>query len=124
MAELEFEFRVYRTREPGAGRECIVARNIPHALQVWGESVDAVSRSLELVISGDWLMKLLESNEGGEKRKRRDPLCDNERAMIEELCVAGLAASDDRERERCLKQILVVLGVNRAAVEQEGSDSE
>jgi pyruvate/2-oxoglutarate dehydrogenase complex dihydrolipoamide acyltransferase (E2) component/tRNA A37 threonylcarbamoyladenosine synthetase subunit TsaC/SUA5/YrdC len=32
---------------------------VPHALQVWNESVDAYSRSLELVISGDWLMKLL-----------------------------------------------------------------
>jgi len=68
--KLEVEFRVYRTREPGAKRECIATRSIPHALQVWNESVDAYSRSLELVISGDWLMEQLQSSESGRGTRR------------------------------------------------------
>ncbi len=109
MTELEFEFRVYRTREPGAKRECVVARSVPHALQVWGESVDAYSRSLELVISGNWLMQLLENVELSEPRPSA-PLDECDRARITQLCIEGLLTSSEEQRRRCLEQVLVALG--------------
>jgi hypothetical protein len=106
--KLEVEFRVYRTREPGSKKECIATRSVPHALQVWNESVDAYSRSLELVISGDWLMQQLERNENGESPEGELDEC--ERIRIAELCAQALATDDAKYKQHCLEQVLVVLG--------------
>lgn len=123
MTQLEFEFRVYRTREPGGKRECIVARNVPHALQVWGESVDAYSRSLELVISGNWLMQLLENYEpGGPHPSRTIDECD--RTRIGQLCIDGLLTDDEELRRRCLEQVLTILGYDLNAIRKEEESAE
>lgn len=106
--KLEVEFRVYRTREPGAKKECIATRSVPHALQVWNESVDAYSRSLELVISGDWLMEQLRRNENGETLAGELDGC--ERVRIAELCTQALATDDVKYKQHCLEQILALLG--------------
>jgi hypothetical protein len=105
--KLEVEFRVYRTREPGSKKECIATRSVPHALQVWNESVDAYSRSLELVISGDWLMQQLERGEDEEPPEGELDEC--ERVRIAELCTQALAADDAKYKQHCLKQILALL---------------
>jgi hypothetical protein len=104
--QLEVEFRVYYIPSPGAPKECIATRSVPHALQVWNESVDAYSRSLELVISGDWLMKLLAENGKGFVE---DPEGLN-RATIIDLCLKALSTDDAQEKEQCLKQALGMLG--------------
>jgi hypothetical protein len=104
--QLEMEFRVYRIPEPGGKRECIVARNIPHALQAWHESVDSFSRSLELVISGDWLMRLLAQNE----REGCGEIDEVERATIVGLCVEALRVNNVQQKQQCLEQILAALG--------------
>ena len=104
--QLEIEFRVYRTPEPEGKRECVVARSIPHALQAWHESVDAFSRSLELVVSGDWLMRMLEQNE----REGCDEIDEVERSTIVGLCVEALRADDAQQKQHCLEQILAALG--------------
>jgi hypothetical protein len=99
--------------EEGGKRECIVARNVPHAMQVWGESGDAFSRSLELVISGGWLMQLLELNGLVERIGEGGPLDDDcERAKIAEVCIQGLVSDDERLKQQCLEQVLVSLGYN------------
>lgn len=119
--KLEVEFRVYRTREPGAKKECIATRSIPHALQVWNESVDAYSRSLELVISGDWLMEQLQNSEGG--RSLAGELDECERVRIAELCAQALATDDAGYKRHCLQEILTLLGrdVRATAGEQNSS---
>lgn len=114
--KLEVEFRVYRTREPGAKKECIATRSIPHALQVWNESVDAYSRRLELVISGDWLMEQLQS---GESKSPAGELDECERMRIAELCTQALAAEDSDYKQHCLQEILALLGRD---VEATGSE--
>ena len=107
MAELlEVEFRVYRTREPSSKRECIATRSVPHALQVWNESVDAFSRSLELVISGDWLMQLLAQN-GEAGCQEVDEI---ERVEVARLCLQALKTTDVEHKQRCLVQVLATLG--------------
>lgn len=118
MTQLEFEFRVYRTREPGAKRECVVARNVPHAMQVWGESVDAYSRSLELVISGNWLMQLMENVEMSTSGPPT-AIDECDRARITELCIDGLLAGSDEQRRRCLEQVLIALGHDLNAIRRE-----
>jgi hypothetical protein len=112
VPQLEIEFRVYRTREPGESRECIATRSVPHALQVWNESVDAYSRSLELVISGDWLMQLVEQSGEGECE---EPEVD--RAAIVDLCLKALAADEVQEKQQLLKQVLAGLGHNPGEAE-------
>ena len=107
MTELEIEFRVYRSPDPSGKRECIVARSIPHALQAWQQSVDSFSRSLELVISGDWLMKVLEQSEQDGCGEEIDGV---ERAAITKLCIEALAAQDATEKQALLKQVLALLG--------------
>jgi hypothetical protein len=113
VQELEVEFRVYLTREPGGKRECVATRSVPHALQVWNESVDAYSRSLELVISGDWLMQLLMQNE----REESGEVTEVERAKIAELCLEALAAGDVQSKQTCLEQVLATLGYDLDEVE-------
>jgi hypothetical protein len=103
--QLEIEFRVYRTRQPGESRECIATRSVPHALQVWNESVDAYSRSLELVISGDWLMQLVEQSDEGTREE-----IEVDRAAIVDLCLKALATDEVQEKQRFLKQMLTALG--------------
>jgi len=120
--KLEVEFRVYRTREPGAKRECIATRSIPHALQVWNESVDAYSRSLELVISGDWLMEQLQSSESG--RSLAGELDECERARIAELCAQALATDDPGYMQHCLQEILAMLGRNVKPTTREQTSSK
>jgi len=117
--KLEVEFRVYRTREPGSKKECIATRSVPHALQVWNESVDAYSRSLELVISGDWLMQQLERNENGESPEGELDEC--ERIRIAELCAQALATDDAKYKQHCLEQVLVVLGQDPQVLQREPS---
>lgn len=104
--QLEVEFRVYYIPAEGAQRECIATRSVPHALQVWNESVDAYSRSLELVISGDWLMKLLAENGRG---FIEDPDVLN-RSVVIDLCLKALSTDDEQEKEACLKQVLEAMG--------------
>jgi hypothetical protein len=106
MAEqLEIQFRVYYISEPGAKKECVATRSVPHALQVWNSSVDAYSRSLELVISGDWLMKLL-AEDGKETIEEPGEI---DRAKIIDLCLKALSTDDDQKKEKCLKQVLSTL---------------
>jgi hypothetical protein len=105
--QLEIQFRVYYIPEPGAKKECIATRSVPHALQVWNESVDAYSRSLELVISGDWLMKLLAEDGKG---VIEDPEMD--RATVIDLCLKALSTEDNQKKEEYLKQVLNTLGYN------------
>jgi hypothetical protein len=105
--QLEIQFRVYYIPEPGAKKECIATRSVPHALQVWNESVDAYSRSLELVISGDWLMKLLAEDGKG---VIEDPEMD--RATVIDLCLKALSTEDDQKKEEYLKQVLNTLDYN------------
>ncbi len=105
--QLEIQFRVYYIPEPGAKKECIATRSVPHALQVWNESVDAYSRSLELVISGDWLMKLLAEDGKGVVE---DPEMD--RTMVIALCLKALSTEDNQKKEEYLKQVLNTLGYN------------
>jgi hypothetical protein len=105
--QLEVEFRVYYTREVGAPRECIATRSVPHALQVWNDSVDAYSRSLELVISGDWLMRLLEQDGTGRDNEILDEI---ERSTIAGLCIKALTSSDPSQKQRYLEQVLDTLG--------------
>ncbi len=112
MTQLEFEFRVYRTLEPGGKRECVVARTVPHALQVWSESKYAHSRSLELVISGEWLMQLLEQNSGCED----SGISDGARVEIARLCIQGLSTDDTSQHQECLERILAVLGYDQDAL--------
>jgi len=114
VQQLEMEFRVYRTPEPGGRRECIVARNIPHALQAWHESVDSFSRSLELVISGDWLMQLLANNESEEFEEVNEI----ERAAIAKLCAEALKSKDAQQKQRYLEQILSVLGYDLDEIDE------
>ncbi|MFN2271235.1 MAG: hypothetical protein ACK2US_10390 [Anaerolineae bacterium] len=104
--QLEIEFRVYYIPAEGSQRECIATRSVPHALQVWNESVDAYSRSLELVISGDWLMKLL-AEDGKASIGDPDEL---NRAAVIDLCLKALATDDEQQKEECLKQVLKTLG--------------
>jgi hypothetical protein len=104
--QLEIEFRVYYIPSPGAPKECIATRSVPHALQVWNKSVDAYSRSLELVISGDWLMKLL-AEDGRAFVKDPDAL---NRAAVIDLCLKALSTDDEREKEECLREALETLG--------------
>ena len=104
--QLEVEFRVYYIPEPGATKECIATRSVPHALQVWNESVDAYSRSLELVISGDWLMKLLAEDGKG----RIEEPVEIDRAAVIDLCLKALSAGDEQQKETYLKQVLLALG--------------
>ena len=106
VQQLEIEFRVYYSPAEGSQRECIATRSVPHALQVWNESVDAYSRSLELVISGDWLMKLL-AEDG--KAFVDDPDEVNRAAVID-LCLKALATDDDQKKEGYLKQVLDTMG--------------
>jgi hypothetical protein len=115
--KLEVEFRVYRTREPGAKKECVATRSIPHALQVWNESVDAYSRSLELVVSGDWLMEQLQSSENA--RSLAGELDECERVRIAALCTRALAADDPGYKQHCLQEILALLGRDMEATEGE-----
>ena len=106
MAEqLEIQFRVYYIPEPGGKKECIATRSVPHALQVWNSSVDAYSRSLELVISGDWLMKLLAKDGKGIIEEPGEI----DRATIIDLCLKALSTDDDQQKEECLKQVLSTL---------------
>jgi hypothetical protein len=104
--QLEVEFRVYYIPAEGSQRECIATRSVPHALQVWNKSVDAYSRSLELVISGDWLMKLL-AEDGKALIEDPDEL---NRAAVIELCLKALSTDDEQQKEECLKQVLKTLG--------------
>ena len=113
--QLEIEFRVYRTRQPGESRECIATRSVPHALQVWNESVDAYSRSLELVISGDWLMKLL-AEDGKALVEDPDEL---NRAAVIDLCLRALSTNDEQQKEECLKEVLKTLGYDSGKPESE-----
>ena len=109
MAEqLEIQFRVYYIPEPGGKKECIATRSVPHALQVWNSSVDAYSRSLELVISGDWLMKLLAEDGKGMIEEPEEI----DRAKIIALCLRALSTDDDQKKEECLKQVLSTLDYN------------
>jgi len=112
--QLEVEFRVYYIPAEGAQKECIATRSVPHALQVWNESVDAYSRSLELVISGDWLMKLLAEN-GKEFIEDPDVL---NRAAVIDLCLKALSTDDDQKKEECLRQALTTLGYNLDAEDE------
>ncbi|MBN1955141.1 MAG: hypothetical protein JW900_08845 [Anaerolineae bacterium] len=118
MTQLEFEFRVYRTPEENGKRECIVARSVPHAMQVWSESIDAYSRSLELVISGAWLMHLLEFSETCEKLVE-DDVDAGVRNKIMDLCIAGLISDNDHYKRECLEQVLVALGYDLDRVKKE-----
>ena len=106
MAEqLEIQFRVYYIPEPGGKKECIATRSVPHALQVWNSSVDAYSRSLELVISGDWLMKLLAEDGKGAIEEPGEI----DRAAIIDLCLKALSTDDGQKKEEYLKQVLSTL---------------
>ncbi len=109
MAKLEFEFRVYRIREDTDKRDCIAIRNVPHALEVWDDHVDAFQRRLELLISGGWLMQLLEYNESCAEVEEED-LDKNERTQIMEWCLKALTSDDESYRQQCLEQILLALG--------------
>jgi hypothetical protein len=109
MTELEFELRVYRTRTPGGNRECISTRNVPHAMQVWHESMDAYSRSLELVISGAWLMQLLDYSELTDETKK-GTLDECERIKVASLCIQALNTNDEQRKQRCIEQVLLALG--------------
>lgn len=117
MAELEFEFRVYRTPREGGKRECVVARNVPHALQAWRESVDAYSRNLELVISGGWLMQLLEYARNDEQGGAEIDEC--ERARIATLCIEGMLAEDGERKQQCIENVLVALGYDPNAIKSQ-----
>ena len=110
MTQLEFEFRVYRTRSPGEERECIVTRSVPHALQVWGESVDAFSRSLELVIGGDWLMQLLDATNDHQAIARGGITDPEERNRLAKLCRKALESDDEQQKQACIQEILAALG--------------
>jgi hypothetical protein len=112
--QLEVEFRVYYIPAAGSPRECIATRSVPHALQVWNESVDAYSRSLELVISGDWLMKLL-AEDGKTSIEDPDEL---NRAAVIDLCLKALSTDDERQKEECLKQVLKTLGYSTDATDK------
>jgi hypothetical protein len=114
MSELEFEFRVYRTREQGGRRECIVARSVPHALQVWQESTGSYSRNLELVISGNWLMQLLAYDGGA-----CDEVNEDQRARIAQLCIEGLVARDSGGKQESLEKVLMALGYDLDAIRRE-----
>jgi len=103
--KLEIEFRVYRTREPGGKRDCIATRSVPHALQAWNASVGDFDRRLELVISGDWLMRLIKENSDGITE-----FDDQERARVLQLCLAALASDDETQKERCLEEVVEALG--------------
>ncbi|MBN1977800.1 MAG: hypothetical protein JW918_10390 [Anaerolineae bacterium] len=113
--QLEVEFRVYYIPAVGSPRECIATRSVPHALQVWNESVDAYSRSLELVISGDWLMKLL-AEDGKASIEDPDEL---NRAAVIDLCLKALSTDDEQQKEACLKQVLKTLGYSLGKPEDE-----
>jgi hypothetical protein len=117
MAELEFEFRVYRTPREGGKRECVVARNVPHALQAWRASVDAYSRNLELVISGGWLMQLLEYAQMDDEAGGEIDEC--ERARIATLCIEGMLAEDGERKQQCIENVLVALGYDPSAIKDE-----
>ena len=117
MAELEFEFRVYRTPREGGKRECVVARNVPHALQAWRESVDAYSRNLELVISGGWLMQLLEYAQSEDQAGAEIDEC--ERARIATLCIEGMLSEDSDLKQRCIENVLSALGYDPDAIKDQ-----
>ena len=109
MPQLEFEFRVYRTLEKDGKRECVVARSVPHALQVWGESHQAIDRSLELVISGNWLMQFLEQTDSAERQLPTE-IDECARIKIAETCIDGLLTQDPAVKQRCIEEVLVALG--------------
>ncbi|MBN1177606.1 MAG: hypothetical protein JXD18_00210 [Anaerolineae bacterium] len=118
MTELEFEFRVYRTREKNGSRECIVVRSVPHAMQVWEESKDAFSRRLELVIAGDWLAQLIDQEKDMPGQECVE-VEEDERASVMQLCIQGLLSADPHEKQRALERILVVLGYDLVAIKRE-----
>ena len=115
--QLEVEFRVYYTPCEGAKRECIATRSVPHALQVWNKSVDAYSRSLELVISGDWLMRLLAQDGTGRPDENLEEV---ERSTIASLCIKAMTATDPQKKQQLLEQVLDTLGYNLDGIKQAG----
>ena len=119
QTQLEFEFRVYRTREKNGKRECIVVRSVPHATQVWNESKNAFSRRLELVIAGDWLTRLLDSEELAPCDTCNEEVVGDTRADVMQLCIEGLLSDDAAQKHHALEKILVTLGYDLVAIREE-----
>jgi hypothetical protein len=119
QTQLEFEFRVYRTRKKNGKRECIVVRSVPHAMQIWNESKNAFSRRLELVIAGDWLTQLLNSDEFTPCDTEDVEVTGDRRADVMQLCIEGLLGDDTVQKQRSLEKILVTLGYDPVAIKEE-----
>ena len=116
MKQLEIEMRLYLTREPGAKRECIIARNIPHAMQVWQDSADAYSRNLEMVISGEWLQKMIEQSNLQDGCNDVDEIS---RAEILGICLKGLRSGDAQAKQQCLEEVMHTLGYDVEVSEED-----
>jgi len=116
MGQLEVELRIYFTHEKGGNRECVIARSIPHAMEVWNQESDVYSRNLELVLSGDWLMDLLEKDGRGLPVREFDECM---RARIAEICIEALQADEVAEKQECLEQVLVALGWDLETVKEQ-----
>jgi hypothetical protein len=78
--------------------------------------VDAYSRNLGLVISGGWLMQLLEYAEVDDEAGGVIDEC--ERARIATLCIEGMPVDDGDQKQQCIEDVLIALGYDPSAIKR------